>query len=177
MTRDHLPPVAHWLRTLGVSGYRPPRQDRCAALAWAASGGMELTGPADGPPCLSPAPAFGLTLAVCAVLSDFTAAGGTRVDADAGTILAGRSATGRTLSDCVVVDLSAMWAGPLCCGCSTPGPAICWRWTSARCPVSNATTPGAPSDACGAWTPGSVSASPPSVPTRPRSVLVRRHWA
>jgi len=61
-------------------------------LGWAASGGMALTGWADGAPVASPAPAFGLLSAVAAELASVTGATGVEVRADPGELLAGRAA-------------------------------------------------------------------------------------
>ncbi|WP_280319101.1 CoA transferase [Nocardia wallacei] len=63
----------------------------CAALGWAASGAMDLTGFADGPPVLSPAPAYGLLREVARVFGDLTERVGRRVAADPGSILAERA--------------------------------------------------------------------------------------
>ena len=61
-------------------------------LGWAASGGMALTGQADGAPVASPAPAFGLLSAVVAELASATRATGVEVRADPGELVAGRAA-------------------------------------------------------------------------------------
>ncbi|WP_316574401.1 CoA transferase [Nocardia canadensis] len=65
--------------------------DRCAALAWAASGGMALTGYADAAPLLSPAPAFGLAREVTHMLGRVTGEVGTAVDVDPAAALFGRA--------------------------------------------------------------------------------------
>ena len=64
----------------------------CPVLGWAASGGMALTGRADGAPVGSPAPAFGLLSTVVAELAAVTRATGVEVRADPGELLAGRAA-------------------------------------------------------------------------------------
>ena len=64
----------------------------CPVLSWAASGGMALTGPADGLPAASPAPAFGLLSALVAELAAVTRSVGVSVQADPGELLTGRAA-------------------------------------------------------------------------------------
>src|ERR1700722_20128842 len=64
----------------------------CPVLGWAASGGMALTGQADGAPVASPAPAFGLLSAVVGELAAATRAAGVEVRADPGELVAGRAA-------------------------------------------------------------------------------------
>jgi hypothetical protein len=64
----------------------------CPVLGWAASGGMALTGRADGAPVASPAPAFGLLSAVVAELAAVTRSIGVEVRADPGELVAGRAA-------------------------------------------------------------------------------------
>jgi hypothetical protein len=64
----------------------------CPVLGWAASGGMALTGQADGAPVASPAPAFGLLCAVVEELAAVTGATGVEVRADPGELVAGRAA-------------------------------------------------------------------------------------
>ncbi|MFQ6396236.1 CoA transferase [Nocardia sp. KC 131] len=64
----------------------------CPALDWAASGCMDLTGPADGPPVLSPAAMYGLLREVIRALADSTADTGEPVDLDPATALSGRAA-------------------------------------------------------------------------------------
>jgi hypothetical protein len=54
----------------------------CPVLGWAASGGMALTGQADGAPVASPAPAFGLLSAVVAEFAAVTRSTGVEVRAD-----------------------------------------------------------------------------------------------
>jgi hypothetical protein len=66
--------------------------EECPVLGWAASGGMALTGQADGAPAASPAPAFGLLCAVAGELAAVTRAGGVEVRADPGELVAGRAA-------------------------------------------------------------------------------------
>src|SRR5580693_7699185 len=66
--------------------------ERCPVLGWAASGGMALTGQADGTPVASPAPAFGLLSAVVSELAAVTRSTGVEVRADPGELLAGRAA-------------------------------------------------------------------------------------
>ncbi|MFJ1456410.1 CoA transferase [Nocardia sp. N2S4-5] len=96
--------VRGWLSSLGTttSGAGPEGGTRfsgtddaepaeCAALGWAASGAMDLTGAADGPPVLSPAPAYGLLVEVARVFAALTERIGRRVDPDPGVILAGRA--------------------------------------------------------------------------------------
>jgi hypothetical protein len=67
-------------------------QEGCPVLGWAASGGMALTGQADGAPVASPAPAFGLLSTVVAELASVTRATGVEVRADPGELVAGRAA-------------------------------------------------------------------------------------
>jgi hypothetical protein len=64
----------------------------CPVLGWAASGGMALTGHADGAPAASPAPAFGLLSAVVSELAALTRSTGVEVRADPGELVAGRAA-------------------------------------------------------------------------------------
>jgi hypothetical protein len=64
----------------------------CPVLGWAASGGMALTGQADGAPAASPAPAFGLLSSVVSELAAVTRSTGVEVRADAGELVAGRAA-------------------------------------------------------------------------------------
>jgi hypothetical protein len=64
----------------------------CPVLGWAASGGMALTGHADGAPAASPAPAFGLLSAVASELAAVTRSTGVEVRADPGELVAGRAA-------------------------------------------------------------------------------------
>src|ERR1700733_3740584 len=66
--------------------------EECPVLGWAASGGMALTGQADGAPVASPAPAFGLLSAVVGELAAATRAAGVEVRADPGELVAGRAA-------------------------------------------------------------------------------------
>ncbi|MFE7933645.1 CoA transferase [Streptomyces sp. NPDC057456] len=58
VTGDPAETVRRWLRTLGDISPppAPARVAGCPFLDWAASGAMELTGEADGPPVLSPGP-------------------------------------------------------------------------------------------------------------------------
>jgi hypothetical protein len=63
----------------------------CPVPGWAASGGMALTGPADGPPDPSPAPAFALLEAVVALLAAVTAEVGVPVAARPAQIVAARA--------------------------------------------------------------------------------------
>jgi CoA-transferase family III len=64
----------------------------CPVLGWAASGGMALTGPADGPPVASPAPAFGLLMTAVRELAAITRSTGVEVRADPAELVAGRAA-------------------------------------------------------------------------------------
>jgi hypothetical protein len=64
----------------------------CPVLGWAASGGMALTGQADGAPAASPAPAFGLLSTVAGELAAVTRATGVEVRTDPGELVAGRAA-------------------------------------------------------------------------------------
>jgi hypothetical protein len=66
--------------------------EKCPVLGWAASGGMALTGRADGLPVASPAPAFGLLAAAVAELAAATGSVGVEVRADPGELVAGRAA-------------------------------------------------------------------------------------
>ncbi len=58
VTDDPAETVRQWLRTLGdiAPPPAPAPVPGCPLLDWAASGAMELTGEADGPPVLSPGP-------------------------------------------------------------------------------------------------------------------------
>ncbi|MFI6361327.1 CoA transferase [Nocardia sp. NPDC050630] len=67
-------------------------QPECAALAWAASGVMDLTGHPDRAPVLSPAAAYGLLLETTEALARITAQLGSEVRADPGLLLTGRAA-------------------------------------------------------------------------------------
>jgi hypothetical protein len=66
--------------------------EECPVLGWAVSGGMALTGAANGAPSASPAPAFGLLCAVAGELAAVTRATGVEVRADPGELVAGRAA-------------------------------------------------------------------------------------
>jgi hypothetical protein len=66
--------------------------EECPVLGWAASGGMALTGYADGAPAASPAPAFGLLASLAGELAAVTRATGVEVRADPGELVAGRAA-------------------------------------------------------------------------------------
>lgn len=66
-------------------------ESECAALAWAASGAMDLTGRPDGAPSVSPAAAYGLLLEITGALAHITARIGSEVRADPGLLLAGRA--------------------------------------------------------------------------------------
>src|SRR5580658_655701 len=66
--------------------------EECPVLGWAASGGMALTGYADGGPVASPAAGFGLLGLAVRQLAEATRATGLEVRADPGEILAGRAA-------------------------------------------------------------------------------------
>ncbi|MGW0246139.1 CoA transferase [Nocardia goodfellowii] len=84
--------VVDWLRELGPDPISLPEIDQfCPALGWASSGGMALTGPADGPPLLSPASSFGLIRAVVDAFADVTEQVGARVELDPATALFGRA--------------------------------------------------------------------------------------
>jgi CoA-transferase family III len=65
--------------------------EECPVLGWAASGGMALTGAAEGAPSASPASAFGLLCAVAGELAAVTRATGVEVRADPGEMVAGRA--------------------------------------------------------------------------------------
>ena len=69
-----------------------PVLDECPVLGWAASGGMALTGFADGAPVASAAPAFGRLTAAVGELAALTRATGVEVRADPGELVAGRAA-------------------------------------------------------------------------------------
>jgi crotonobetainyl-CoA:carnitine CoA-transferase CaiB-like acyl-CoA transferase len=64
----------------------------CAALSWAESGAMALTGRPGEPPLVSPAPALELLGQVTAELAQVTAGSGQRVHADPAELLTGRAA-------------------------------------------------------------------------------------
>ena len=59
----------------------------CPVLGWAASGGMALTGHADGPPVASPSAAFGLLSALAGELAAVTGATGVEVRVDPGELV------------------------------------------------------------------------------------------
>jgi hypothetical protein len=61
-------------------------------LGWAASGGMALTGPADGAPVASPASAFWLLAMAVGELAAATRSTGVEVRADPAELVAGRAA-------------------------------------------------------------------------------------
>ncbi|WP_053753700.1 CoA transferase [Streptomyces sp. MMG1533] len=84
MTGDAAETVRRWLRALGDLA-PPPIAPGCPFLDWAASGGMALTGEADGPPDLSPAPMLSLIGAVRSALSRLGA------DIGPGLLLGGRA--------------------------------------------------------------------------------------
>jgi hypothetical protein len=66
--------------------------DQCHVLDWAACGGMALTGPADGAPVTSPAPALSLLRRVAGQLAEVTSEAGREVRADPAELIAGRAA-------------------------------------------------------------------------------------
>ncbi|MCU1644347.1 MAG: hypothetical protein JWN03_4622 [Nocardia sp.] len=85
--------VRSWTSAFGTMapvGPSPALPD-CAALAWAASGGMALTGHPDQAPSLSPAAALGLLFAVGRALSACTGRIGAEVRIDPAEILFGRA--------------------------------------------------------------------------------------
>lgn len=82
--------MAEWI-TPRIRADGDPDRENCAALAWAASGAMALTGFATGAPLISPAPAYGLLREVTRQLSAATGATGSRVEVDAAEILSGRA--------------------------------------------------------------------------------------
>lgn len=86
--------VQHWLRCFDALPANLPVAPgpRCPALAWAASGAMDLTGAADGPPDVSPAHAYALLRAALHTLDDLTANQGHRVVLDPATALGLRAA-------------------------------------------------------------------------------------
>ena len=67
-------------------------REECPVLGWAASGGMALTGYADGVPLESPAASFGLLGLAVRQLAEATAAVGLPVRADPAELVAGRAA-------------------------------------------------------------------------------------
>ena len=83
--------VNRWLRSVGtqVDPATDSTGQECPVLDWAASGCMDLTGPPDGPPDLSPAAMYGLLREVLRALAETT---GTAVDLDPATALTGRAA-------------------------------------------------------------------------------------
>ncbi|MEU4650326.1 CoA transferase [Nocardia fluminea] len=83
--------VQTWVTSLVPPTWHTDDADHCQALAWAASGGMALTGHADGAPLLSPAPAFGLAREVTRMLGRVTDEMGTCVDIDPAEALFGRA--------------------------------------------------------------------------------------
>jgi len=66
--------------------------DQCPVLAWAASGGMALTGFPREAPLVSPAGSFSLLQRVASELATITGAVGTEVRADPAELIAGRAA-------------------------------------------------------------------------------------
>lgn len=82
---------AHW-PSLPVGGLSTGTLPSCPAPAWAASGGMALTGTSDGPPDVSPAPAFGLLEELTAQLTSTSGLTGTPVSLDAAGVIAWRAA-------------------------------------------------------------------------------------
>src|SRR5580700_7167268 len=66
-------------------------REECPVLGWAASGGMALTGYADGVPVASPAAGFGLLGLIVRQLAEATRATGLEVRADPGELLSGRA--------------------------------------------------------------------------------------
>ncbi|WP_433761301.1 CoA transferase [Nocardia sp. CA-135398] len=86
--------VWDWVRSLcppDVLSRPVENQQECAALAWAASGAMDLTGRPDGVPVISPAAAYGLLLETTEALARITALIGSEVRADPGLLLTGRA--------------------------------------------------------------------------------------
>ncbi len=75
-----------------VRRYGQVMADECPVLGWAASGGMALTGHADGLPSLTPAAAFWLLGQVTDELALATGTVGLSVRADPGELIAGRAA-------------------------------------------------------------------------------------
>ena len=67
-------------------------RQECPVLGWAASGGMALTGYADGAPLASPAASFGLLGLAVGQLAEATSAVGLEVRADPAELVAGRAA-------------------------------------------------------------------------------------
>src|SRR5580698_5083729 len=67
-------------------------REACAVLDWAASGAMALTGPPDGAPVASPAPALALLGDVTRQLARATGELGRQVQADPAELVAGRAA-------------------------------------------------------------------------------------
>ncbi|MBB5915431.1 crotonobetainyl-CoA:carnitine CoA-transferase CaiB-like acyl-CoA transferase [Nocardia transvalensis] len=84
--------VRGWIRSLGIDcGPTESETDGdCAALAWAASGAMAMTGFGEGPPVLSPAPAFGLLTEVARAFGAVTELIGERVEPDPAAVLSRR---------------------------------------------------------------------------------------
>ncbi|MFI7667673.1 CoA transferase [Nocardia sp. NPDC049526] len=83
-----------WVRSLCPPDVLPRPVEtppECAALAWAASGAMDLTGRPDGAPTVSPAAAYGLLLETIEALAQITVQIGSEVRADPGLLLAGRA--------------------------------------------------------------------------------------
>lgn len=79
-----------------VSELWPPRATDaspfgCEVCGWAASGAMDLTGPAGGPPDISPAPAFARLGEVLSLLARTTAALGRAVTLAPGPVLTARA--------------------------------------------------------------------------------------
>ncbi|MFJ1967564.1 CoA transferase [Streptomyces sp. NPDC087903] len=86
--------VRRWLGAVGEFASVPSAEGAvgCPVSAWAASGVMELTGDADGPPVLSPASVLPLLHEVGAALASLTASAGRPVHIDPALLLGGRAA-------------------------------------------------------------------------------------
>ncbi|GAB2961093.1 CoA transferase [Streptomyces pseudoechinosporeus] len=93
MNGDPAETVRRWLRTLGDITYESvgPTDLGCPLLDWAASGAMELTGEAGGPPVLSPGPMPSLLNEVGSALYRLSAEAGRPVHIDPALLLGGRA--------------------------------------------------------------------------------------
>ncbi|MEE3853083.1 CoA transferase [Gordonia sp. LSe1-13] len=84
--------VDRWLAPWPTLPHLAGREPSCPMLAWAACGGMALTGFADEAPVLSPAAAIGLLAQSLHRLRDLTESCGAPVDLDVETVIGARAA-------------------------------------------------------------------------------------
>ncbi|MEE4023699.1 CoA transferase [Gordonia sp. PKS22-38] len=84
--------VDRWLAPWPTLPHATGREPSCPMLAWAACGGMALTGFTDEAPVLSPSAAIGVLAQSLHRLRDLTGSCGTPVDLDVGTVIGARAA-------------------------------------------------------------------------------------